>query len=174
MNQARSATVVIAALVLSIGALIAAVLMSAAVFRIWRIAHELRGSALESQEELPQRIGIAVYNVSLCALLNNTIEPRKWGLVVYNIGNKRLKVDHIAIERGGARVREWSNEYELLPNQYKYIGLEGICNREECAELRVHVHTADGVYGVGGYWLPDPYVLTHVREGRCHEPGEES
>ena len=166
-----SATIVVSALVLLIGGLITATMMTAVVYRVWAVANEVRRSSLESQQELPQTVGVAVYNMSLCSLLNNTIEPKPWNLVVYNAGNKRMLVDHIAIELDGRKVREWEQEYMLLPGQYRHYELSGVCEGGECARVKVHVHTADGVYRTGGYSIPDPYLLTERKDGRCHEPG---
>ncbi len=168
--MSRKATIVITFLVLMMGGLITATMMAAVAYTAWRVAYEVKRSSYESQQELSQTIGIALYNISLCALLNNTIQPRNWTLVVYNAGNKRMVIDHVAVELDGEKVREWGNEYLLLPGHYKRYELSGTCINQECAMLKVHVHTDDGVYSVGVYSTPDPYQLIMMKGGKCHEP----
>jgi len=124
------------------------------------------GSLREGLERRGESVAIYLYNVSLCGLLKGTLSPREWRLVIVNTGPVEIEVDSLVVEKMGALVLSRKN-IRLDPGGYERI----IIGHGDYHDARVYVHTTRGSLFVGGYEIPDPYMLVEVdAEKRCMEP----
>jgi len=124
------------------------------------------GTLRESLEKRRESIAIYLYNASLCQLLAGNFTPCKWRLVIINTGPVEVEVNSLVVEKLGTIILQKKN-IQLKPSEYKSF----MIGDGEYHDAKVYVHTKKGSLFIGGYEIPDPYMLVEIDEhGRCTEP----
>lgn len=145
---------------------LALITMTAITLMMHRMAGFNFGALEGSLEKRGESIAIYLYNVSLCDLLNGNVYPSKWRLVIVNTGPIEVEVDSLVVEKLGTTILQRRN-VKLEPGGYKSF----MIGDGDYHDARVYAHTTRGSLFVGGYEIPDPYMLVERRKGGgCLEP----
>lgn len=165
-SRGRKGTVSIALIVMGFGILLIALMLTAAAHRVWEASLRVKEAARESGASL----AVFVYDEDLCELLKGNVVHGQWRVAVINSGTEDLTLDYVAYELSGAKVGD-SQPNKVLHGGEAWVARipSSVCDSTICAQLRVHAHTSEGVYVVGGRAVPNPYPLTEVRGNSCQE-----